>query len=609
MATARVVPTWRVWWRLAQVTPWLLAASLTLQLGRMLIQFAPALVIRELFDALAMSGRLTTGLWALIALLVGVALARLVVLVSAVWLEATINYQSAALVRTNIVAKLYDRPGALPLSYPTGDVLGRLSTDAYALSSSMNFVLLESLGILVTIGIVALMASIDLPLTIAALLPLIGAAIIANRFGARVQRYGRASRAASGQVSAFLRELFGGVQAVQVANAEGRVVAHFGRLNDSRRRAALQEQLFQGLVMNSLLENVGHIATGLVLLLAGRSMRDGTFTIGDFALFSYCLPVLSDFLLHVGLMLTSYKQAGVAIERTTALVDGDASGLTTRQAFEQSEAARTYPAPLAPTERLTTLEVRGLTYRHPESRRGIAGVCFDVARGEFVVITGRVGAGKTTLLRSLLGLLPATGEIRWNGETVSNPAAFFVPPRSSYTPQVPHLFSASLRENILLGLPAARIERAVAAAVLERDLATLEGGLATAVGPRGMRLSGGQVQRAAAARMFVHEAELLVCDDLSSALDVETERHLWERLLARRSEEGLTCLAVSHRHAALRRADRIIVLKHGAVEAIGTLDGLLRECEESRAIWARRDDLSPPLASGDPPLRGEGRVL
>ena len=330
-STPQLPPTWRVWWRLARFAPGLVAGSLTLQMGRMIIQFAPALVIRELFDALTIAGRLTPGLWALIALLVGVALARLVILVNAIWLEATVNHHCSALVRTNLIERLYQRPGALPLPYPTGDVLGRLTTDAWTIASSMSFVLLEALGMVVTLAVVVLMASINLPLTVVALLPLIGAAIIANRFGTRVQRYGRASRDASGQVSAFLRELFGGVQAVQVANAEARVVRHFGRLNDSRQRAALQEQLFQGLVMTSLLENVAHISTGLVLLLAGRAMLAGSFTIGDFALFSYCLPILSDFILHFGLMLTSYKQAGVAIERTSALLHGDAAGLTTRR--------------------------------------------------------------------------------------------------------------------------------------------------------------------------------------------------------------------------------------------------------------------------------------
>src|SRR5439155_14944270 len=100
-------------------------------------------------------------------------------------------------------------------------------------------------------------------------------------------------------------------------------------------------------------------------------------------------------------------------------------------------------------------------------------------------------------------------------------------------PQVPRLFSEPLRDNLLMGLPdpGDRLAAAVHTAVLERDLPTLERGLDPPVGPRGAKLSGGQLQRAAAARMFVREPDLLVVDDLSSALDVETERTLWDRLL------------------------------------------------------------------------------
>ena len=130
----------------------------------------------------------------------------------------------------------------------------------------------------------------------------------------------------------------------------------------------------------------------------------------------------------------------------------------------------------------------------------------------------------------------------------------------------------------------AEILRAIRLAVMERDLDGLEKGLETLVGPRGVKLSGGQAQRTAAARMLVREPELLVFDDLSSALDVETERLLWERTL-RTSSSTFTCLVVSHRRPVLRRADHIIVMKNGRVEAEGRLEELLESCEEMQQLW------------------------
>ena len=232
--------------------------------------------------------------------------------------------------------------------------------------------------------------------------------------------------------------------------------------------------------------------------------------------------------------------------------------------------------------RLRELRISGLAYAYPGSERGISNVHLHLERGSFTVIAGRKGSGKTTLLRALLGLLPRNaGEIRWNGQIVQDPATFFLPPRCAHTLQGVRIWRGSIKENILMGLPEEKVDlgAAIRLAAMEQDLAELKQGLDTVLGAH---ISAGLRQRIAIARMALCDPELLVFDDLSSVFDVETERVLWDRVFERR---GTTCLVVSNRRPALRRADQIIVLEAGRVEGTGTLEALLERCEEMQCLW------------------------
>jgi ABC-type multidrug transport system fused ATPase/permease subunit len=526
------------------------------------------LATQAFFDAVA-GGHAGLNAWSAIAVLVALQIGEAAAgpLLGNPW--SPLQQKSHVLLRRNLFAGILRGYGSLGLPVSAGETVSRFRDDPAIMGDALD-ALCDLIGrSLFAVGAAIVMWRINPIITLALFVPLLLCSFLTELLGSKIMTYRAASRTASGVLTGFLGDLLGAQLAVKVAGAAPHAIERLTELGDNRRRMEVRDTVF-GALLDALDVNLGSLGTGVVLLLGAQAIQAGRFTVGDLGLFVVYLDALAWLPDEIGRLIGDLKRIEVSYGRMNEIIPSEPAAALVAPAPVYLRGGSPELPPPPTRDPLRVLEVEGLGYWHLGGSSGIADVSFTLERGSITVVTGRIGAGKTTLLQVLLGLLPRDGgEIRWNGQRVEDPASFFVPPQSAYTPQAPRLFSETLRENLLLGWPAGEkeLERGIYAAVLESDVAALEAGLDTPIGHRGVKLSGGQVQRAAAARMFVREAELLVFDDLSSALDTETEAELWGRLFARDGEQ--TCLVVSHRPASLHRADQVLLMDGGRIVAQG----------------------------------------
>ncbi|GHF93724.1 ABC transporter ATP-binding protein [Deinococcus piscis] len=581
--------------RIIAYNPALFVLNMVLWASVYLLPAAMAWTVSELFRRLELvtpgPGAELTPVWLMLGVFAAIRVLRFGVFYAAFLKFIELIGTTGALLRRNLLNYLLTASGTRTLPDTPAEAVSRFRDDVEDVNQYIE-AWVDGFGMALFVLVsVWLMLRVDPLLTLLTVAPLFLMIVVVSRLSPRIRTYRRRMREATARVTDFIGETFGAVGAVKLAGREEQMVAHLRRLGETRQKAALGDVLLTELI-RGVNTNMVFLATGLVLLLGARLVVGGQMVVADFVLFIGLLPRLTGTLGFFGDWIATHRRTGVAFERMGRLLTDAPTDEPARHAplGLRGELPALLPQ-AALAEPLRELEVRGLSaqYGHEVGASGgVQDVNLTVRRGQFVVVTGRIGSGKSTLVRALLGLLPhQRGEILWNGERVVDPASFFVPPRSSYTAQLPGLFSDTLRENVLSGSGEERLDRAVRLAQLDTDLAQLGQGLNTPVGARGVKLSGGQVQRTAVARMLARDADLLVFDDVSSALDARTESALWDALSR---ELDATCLVVSHRRAALSRADWVVVLGGGRVLDQGPLPELLERSAEMRALWAEEAD-------------------
>ncbi len=371
---------------------------------------------------------------------------------------------------------------------------------------------------------------------------------------------GRSATRSAAARAGFGRSLVSALDAartVKLAARTPQVHAHLRSVDAGRVRAAVFEHRVQ-----AVLDGVPVIAVQAGVVVAWGALLAGTWDLASTLLVAGAVAGFTWFGVVAGAVVTEAPGTR-AWQRATAELAGGADLADLPAGVDLAAGAA--PAPgQDDADPLDRLELRGVSALHDDGTIGIADVDLAVERGELVLLLGRVGSGKSSLLSALSGLVAHTGQITWNGTPVADPQAFLRPGRVAHVAQVPRVLSGTFADNIRLDHPGREVDGPIEAARLTADV-TAAGGPDALVGHRGVRLSGGQVQRLALARALATDAELLLADDVSSALDATTEIELWESLRAR----GTTVIGSTSKHAALERADRVVVVEAGAVVESG----------------------------------------
>ncbi len=482
----------------------------------------------------------------------------------------------------------------MPLSYyqgrRTGDLMSRATNDLNAVRMMIGPSVMYSANTILTfIVAVILMLSIDVRLTLIAVVPLPLVSFIVRYFGKEIHRRFEGIQQQLANLSAVVQEALSGVRVVRAYRQEEHELERFRSANIEYLRRNRGLIAIQGFFFPSMTLFLG-FGSLLVLWQGSRAVVTGRITLGEFVAFNAYLVMLSWPMIAFG-WVTNILQRGMASWKRMLEVLDVASDINDTAV---TEAGR----------RLTIaggIDFRDLVYRYPGSERLVLDhVSLHIEPGQTVAFVGATGSGKSTII-SLLPRLhePPRGSVFIDGVDVLDIPLEKLRGAIGFVPQEPFLFSDTVGENIGFGVAssgdlAGRIRAAAATARLDVDVDSFPKGLDTIVGERGITLSGGQKQRTALARAVLIDPAILILDDALSAVDTYTEEEILSRL--RGVMRARTSLIVAHRVSTVRHADSIVVLEAGRIAEQGRHDELVKHGGIYAELY-RKQQLEEELAA------------
>jgi len=493
--------------------------------------------------------------------------------------------------RGDLFAKLLALQPAFYAKHKRGDIVSRASNDISWVRTLVGFGGLQVVNVTIAVVLTGWkMVALSPRLTLLAGLPILAGVAAVQVAIQRLFHLSRISQEQLGEISEHVLGSLQGMATIQGFVAERSFLDRFEERNREWMRIGMKLALIRAAAL-PLLVLSGGVAMFAVVAVGGPMVLQGRLTVGELAAFTALLTVLLPPLRSFGWMLSVIQRGRASLERVFELMDEPVER-------PEGEAGVALPHGAGPS-----IELRELAFTYPDAPhlRVLDGITMAIPAGAVVGLFGRTGSGKSTLLRLLARLFnPPRGTLLVDGHDIIDLDLPSWRRRVTMVPQRPFLFSESIASNISLAgaADASEVRKAAHMAALEQDLEALPDGIDTVVGERGITLSGGQRQRVALARGLARGGDLLILDDVLSAVDHATEARLVDTITRiARGPGAPTVLIASHRLSAFRTCDTILVLDRGRLVDRGSHDELVSRPGPYRdAWWVQRQGGGPAAA-------------